>query len=127
MAMYHAHYHAQLQVPNGLFGTLIIGDLPLPAGRTIGGIEVPADLEIVTEIRMVLNAAVLIGYSLNGKSFPATEPLVVKQDDWFVVHHYNEGLQIHPMHLHGFPQLIFTKDRFPLDQPYWADPQRRPW
>ena len=115
--MYHAHHHGQLQVPNGLFGTIIIGDTPLPLGRTVGGIEVPADLVPVTEIPMVLNDAGVIGYSLNGKSFPATEPLVVGLDDWFVVHYYNEGLQIHPMHLHGFPQLVFSKDGYPLDQP----------
>ena len=70
---------------------------------------------------MVLNDAGVIGYSLNGKSFPATEPLVVGLDDWFVVHYYNEGLQIHPMHLHGFPQLVFSKDGYPLDSPYWVD------
>lgn len=121
VAMYHAHAHAQLQVPNGLFGTIIIGNLPLPVGRTIGGIVVPGDVEPVTEIPMVLNDAGAIGYSLNGKSFPATEPLVVKQDDWFVVHYFNEGLQIHPMHLHGFPQLVFAKDGYPLDEPYWVD------
>lgn len=121
VSMYHAHHHGQLQVPNGLFGTIIIGDTPLPLGRTVGGIEVPEDLVPVTEIPMVLNDAGVIGYSLNGKSFPATEPLVVGLDDWFVVHYYNEGLQIHPMHLHGFPQLVFSKDGYPLDHPYWVD------
>ena len=121
VSMYHAHHHGQVQVPNGLFGTIIIGETPLPIGRIIGGIEVPDDLDVVTEIPMVLNDAGVIGYSLNGKSFPATEPLVVGLDDWFVVHYYNEGLQIHPMHLHGFPQLVFSKDGYPLDQPYWVD------
>ena len=121
VSMYHAHHHGQLQVPNGLFGTIIIGDTPLPLGRVIGGIEVPEDLEVVTELPMVLNDAGVIGYSLNGKSFPATEPLVVGVNDWFVVHYYNEGLQIHPMHLHGFPQLVFSKDGYPLDEPYWVD------
>lgn len=121
VSMYHAHHHAQMQVPNGLFGTFIIGDLPLPTGRTIGGREIPAQLSIATELPMVVNDAGVIGFSLNGKSFPATEPLVLQQGDWFVVHYYNEGLQIHPMHLHGFPQLVFGKDGFPLDEPYWVD------
>jgi multicopper oxidase/sulfocyanin SoxE-like protein len=121
VSMYHSHHHGQLQVPNGLFGTIIIGDTPLPLGRTVGGIDVPQDLVPVTEMPMVLNDAGVIGFSLNGKSFPATEPLVVGLDDWFVVHYYNEGLQIHPMHLHGFPQLVFSKDGYPLDSPYWVD------
>jgi uncharacterized cupredoxin-like copper-binding protein len=121
VAMYHAHHHAQLQVPNGLFGTFIIGDLPLPTGRAIGGHEIPSEVTLAMEMPMVLNDAGVIGYSLNGKSFPATEPLVLQQDDWVLVHYYNEGLQIHPMHLHGFPQLVVAKDGFPLDEPYWVD------
>ena len=29
VAMYHAHHHAQIQVPNGLFGVFMIGDVEL--------------------------------------------------------------------------------------------------
>ncbi len=124
IGMYHPHHHGQMKLPNGMFGVFQIGDvgaeIPLPAG-TIGGREVPADLDIVAELPMVLNDAGSIGLSLNGKSFPATEPIVVDQGDWFVMHYYNEGLQIHPMHLHQMPQLVFAKDGFPLDAPQWED------
>jgi FtsP/CotA-like multicopper oxidase with cupredoxin domain len=121
VAMYHAHHHGQLQVPNGLFGAFIIGDLPLPRGRTISGTTIPADMRIAQEIPMVLNDAGVIGFSLNGKSFPATEPYVVKNGDWLLVHYFNEGLQAHPMHQHQFPQLVVAKDGIPLESPYWAD------
>lgn len=121
IGMYHAHHHAQMQVPNGLFGVFIIGDTPLPYGQTIAGVEIPEDLEIAQEIPMVLNDAGVIGLSLNGKSFPATAPHLGNVDDWVVIHYYNEGLQIHPMHQHQFPQLVFAKDGIPLDHPYWAD------
>ena len=70
---------------------------------------------------MVLNDAGVIGFSLNGKSFPATDPYALNTDDWIVVHYYNEGLTIHPMHMHQFPQLVYAKDGFPLDNPYFAD------
>jgi FtsP/CotA-like multicopper oxidase with cupredoxin domain len=33
----------------------------------------------------------------------------------------NEGLQIHPMHLHGLPQTVIAKDGWPLPQPYKCD------
>ncbi len=120
IGMYHAHHHGQMQIPNGLFGVFTIGDLPIPRGQTIGGVTIPDEVE-VREIPMVLNDAGVIGYSLNGKSFPATEPYVVEQGEWLAITYYNEGLQIHPMHLHQFPQLVFAKDGFPLDYPYWAD------
>ena len=70
---------------------------------------------------MVVNDAGVIGLTLNGKSFPATAPLVVNQGDWVAVNYYNEGLMAHPMHLHSFPQLVYAKDGIPLDEPYFAD------
>lgn len=121
IGMYHAHMHGQLSVPNGLFGAFQIGEAPIPRGKTVAGVTIPEDLEIVDEFPMVLNDAGNIGLTLNAKSFPATEPYFFKKGDWFVVHYYNEGLQTHPMHLHGPDQLVFAKDGFPLDSPYWAD------
>lgn len=121
IGMYHAHLHSQISVPNGMFAPFTIGETPIPYGATVSGVEVPADLEVAREIPMVLNDAGVIGLSLNGKSFPATEPYVVEEGDWLVYHYYNEGLQTHPMHQHQFPQLVFAKDGIPLDNPYWAD------
>ena len=121
IGMYHAHLHSQISVPNGMFAPFTIGETPIPYGQTISGVEIPEDLEVAQEIPMVLNDAGVIGLSLNGKSFPATHPYVVKEGDWLVYHYYNEGLQVHPMHQHQFPQLVFAKDGIPLDHPYWAD------
>ena len=119
--MYHAHAHAHESVPNGLFGTMYVGDVPVPAGQTVSGIEIPADLEIAQDLPMVLNDAGVIGLSLDGKSFPATAPIVVEVGDWIRVTYFNEGLQVHPMHLHGFEQIVVAKDGEPLDHPYAAD------
>ena len=121
VAMYHAHHMGQMQVPNGLFGAFYVGEMPLPAGRTISGTTIPADVTIAQQMTMVLNDAGVIGFSLNGKSFPATAPYVVKNGDWVEVSYFNEGLQVHPMHQHQFPQLVIAKDGIPLEQPYWVD------
>jgi manganese oxidase len=121
VAMYHAHHHGQLQVPNGMLGTIFVGEVALPAGRTVGGHAVPADLALAQEMPLVLNDSGVIGYSLNGKSFPATEPIAAHVGDWILVHYFNEGSQIHPMHLHQFDQIVVAKDGFPLDAPYVAD------
>lgn len=121
IGMYHAHAHAHESVPNGLFGTLYVGDVPLPTGRTVSGIEVPADLQVAQDLPMVLNDAGVIGLSLDGKSFPATAPIVATTGDWIRMTYFNEGLQVHPMHLHGFEQIVVAKDGEPLDSPYAAD------
>src|SRR5690606_41367697 len=66
IGMYHAHMHGQLAVPNGLFGAFQIGEAPIPYGKTVSGITIPEDIEIVDEFPMVLNDAGNIGLTLNG-------------------------------------------------------------
>jgi manganese oxidase len=120
--MYHPHHHAQMKVPNGMWGVFLVGDHRLPeGGSTIGGRTLAADVTPDQIIPMVVNDAGTIGMSINGKGWPATAPIVAKKGDHVLIHYYNEGYQIHPMHLHGMPQLVVGKDGFPLDQPYWAD------
>ena len=121
IGMYHAHLHSQTSVINGMFAAFQVGETPLPYGKTISGVTIPEDLVPAIDEPMVLNDAGTIGLSLNGKSFPATAPIVLDEGDWGVIHYYNEGLTAHPMHLHQFPQLVFAKDGIPLDAPYWAD------
>ena len=121
VAMYHAHHHSSVQVPNGLLGAFLIGEVPLPRGRTINGVAIPHDLELVAEIPMVLNDTGEIGLSLNGKSFPATEAYRFEVGDWYLVHYLNQGGQIHPMHQHGYFGLVVAKDGVPLTEPFWAD------
>lgn len=121
VAMYHPHHHGQMQMPNGMFGSIFVGDMALPTGRTVGGEAIPADLQVSQEIPMIVNDSGVIGYSLNGKSFPATEPLVADEGDWVLLHYFNAGNQIHPMHMHQFDQVVVAKDGFALDEPYLAD------
>jgi uncharacterized cupredoxin-like copper-binding protein len=122
VAMYHPHAHGYLLIPDGMWGAIIIGDEELvPRGTTVSGVDIPADLTLAKNDIMVLNDAGSIGLSLNGKSFPATEGYEMKQGEWAMFHYYNEGLQIHPMHLHQFPQLVVARDGIPLDQPYFVD------
>ncbi|MBK5222449.1 MAG: multicopper oxidase domain-containing protein [Acidimicrobiia bacterium] len=121
VGMYHAHAHSQVSVPNGMFGTFTVGDVDLPVGRNISGVQIPDRVDLALELPMVLNDAGVIGYSLNGKSFPATSPISLEQGDWALIHYLNEGLQSHPMHLHGTRQLVVAKDGVPLDSPYWLD------
>ena len=121
IGMYHAHNHAQIQVVNGMFGVFRVGENPIPYGQTISGVTIPDSIDLAVDMPMILNDAGTIGLSLNGKSFPATEPLVLNQGEWDSITYYNEGLTSHPMHLHQFPQLVYAKDGIPLDQPYYVD------
>jgi len=121
VAMYHPHFHSQISMPNGMFGTIFVGQVPIPTGKTISGVEIPENVTIAQDFPMVLNDSGVIGLSLNGKSFPATAPIVADDGDWILLHYFNEGSQSHPMHLHRFDQIVVAKDGFPLDQPYMVD------
>ena len=109
VGMYHSHHNAAKQVGNGLAGAYLIGDVPVPGGT-----------KVAAEHTMMLNDTGTIGFSLNGKSFPATAPIAVKQGDSIVMHYMNEGVMAHPMHLHGLVQTVIAKDGFPI-APYKAD------
>jgi uncharacterized cupredoxin-like copper-binding protein len=121
VAMYHPHAHGHMLLPNGMFGAILVGQVRLPTGQTVGLESIPANLQVNQEIPMVLNDSGVIGYSLNGKSFPATQPYTASVGDWVLIHYYNEGTQIHPMHLHQFDQIVVSKDGYPLDEPYTVD------
>ena len=110
VGMYHSHHDAAKQVSNGLAGAFLIGDEPVPAGVSVSQQHV-----------MMLNDSGTIGFSLNGKSFPATAPYIAKLGEWVEVHYMNEGVMAHPMHLHGLTQTVIAKDGFPVPQPYQAD------
>jgi FtsP/CotA-like multicopper oxidase with cupredoxin domain len=63
------------------------------------------------------------GFVLNGKEFPATQPIVAERGDGVLIHLSNDGAQIHPMHLHGYHFQVVAEDGFvlPPGQRYMAD------
>jgi FtsP/CotA-like multicopper oxidase with cupredoxin domain len=108
--MYHSHNNSAKQVTMGLLGAFIIEPKD-PSTRP----------SFDKEYSIILNDGPIGGYSINGKSFPATEPLVAKKGERVLVRYFNEGLMIHPMHLHGMPQLVIAQDGWLLPQPYKCD------
>lgn len=120
-AMYHAHYHGQEAVLNGMFAIFQVGEVPIPEAGRYGQFEMPDDVKVSQEIPMVLNDAGVIGLSLNGKAFPLTAPIVAEKDTYVMLHYYNEGLVGHPMHLHRQPHIVIAKDGFALKAPYQVD------
>ena len=116
VGIYHSHHDAQAQVPNGLFGAFLIDDMPIPQKLIDKGYT-----KVDKSVNMVLNDAGTIGLSLNGKSFPATEPTTLKVGEVLLVNYLNEGLMAHPMHLHQPIGWIIAKDGVPLDEPMPGD------
>jgi manganese oxidase len=106
--MYHSHLNSAFQVTKGLLGAFIIE--PRDKG------SYPA---YDKEYTMILGDGPL-GYTLNGHGFPGTEVLTANKGEKLLVRFMNEGLMIHPMHLHGMPMTIVAQDGY-VNTPYHCD------
>jgi len=60
-------------------------------------------------------------FSINGRSFPSTQPLRVKKGDVVRFRLYGAGGSIHSFHPHGHDMLVTHKDGLALKQPYEVD------
>lgn len=115
MYVFHSHFNSAEQVGKGLYGAFIV-EPPGGRWRSVYGVEpdVEADLFLGDGP---------LDYTLNGKSFPATTPIVAERGDHVLVHLANDGSLLHPMHLHGFHFTVVGVDGFPLapEERYPAD------
>ena len=102
--MYHSHHNAEIQVGKGLLGTFIVE---------------PERKDWDVEHTLIIGDGDL-GYTLNGKGFPATSPIAVKQGQRVLVRLLNNGQLLHPMHLHGFDFSVVAQDGKPVS-PYIRD------
>jgi FtsP/CotA-like multicopper oxidase with cupredoxin domain len=107
--MYHSHHNAAKQVGMGLLGAFIVEPKNKRAIENV-------DIDYV----MILNDG-FHGFTLNGKSFPATEPIVAKKGQKLRIRYMNEGMMIHPMHLHGIHMTVIDKDGWPQPAPWKCD------
>ncbi len=124
---YHCHVNvAEHLAYRGMFGPLVV----TPKEPT------PIEQEVTKDAILMFhgwNAAVadtygvggkpddLLSYwSINGKSFPMTQPLRVKEGDVLRLRLYATTIPV-AFHLHGHDMLITHKDGLPLASPYFAD------
>jgi FtsP/CotA-like multicopper oxidase with cupredoxin domain len=104
--MYHSHHNATDQVGRGLLGAFIVQPTnPLERYDRLYG--------ATQDIVWISNDA-LGGFTINGRGFPATEPIVAQRGQTIVIRFMNEGVMMHPWHLHGMPMRIVARDGYPL-------------
>jgi FtsP/CotA-like multicopper oxidase with cupredoxin domain len=104
--MYHSHHNATDQVGRGLLGAFIVQPKD-PAQRY-------DELYGATQDIVWISNDTLGGFTINGRGFPATAPIVAKLGDTIIVRFMNEGAMTHPWHLHGVPMRVVARDGYPL-------------
>lgn len=100
--MYHSHHNATDQVGRGMLGAFLV-DPADPAQR----------YQVDQDIVWISNDE-LGGFTINGKGFPATSPIVAKKGQRVLVRFMNEGVMMHPWHLHGQPFRVVARDGYAL-------------
>jgi FtsP/CotA-like multicopper oxidase with cupredoxin domain len=122
---YHSHQDEDRQLGLGLSGPLVI-DSPTreryEVERTVMIAEWNFDLA-TGETRPAMDADGMLPnfFTLNGKSFPATETIPVRRGDRVLLRLIGAGQFSHPMHLHGTDFRVIAKDGHRLASPYDAD------
>jgi FtsP/CotA-like multicopper oxidase with cupredoxin domain len=104
--MYHSHHNATDQVGRGLLGAFIVHprDRSQRADRKYG---------VNQDIVWISNDS-LGGFTINGRGFPATAPIVATLGEKILVRFMNEGVMMHPWHLHGMPMRVVARDGYEL-------------
>jgi FtsP/CotA-like multicopper oxidase with cupredoxin domain len=104
--MYHSHHNATDQVGRGLLGAFIVQ--PREAGLRYDRLY-GASQDIIW-----ISNDTLGGFTINGRGFPATAPIVAQLGETIVIRFMNEGIMMHPWHLHGMPMRVVARDGYPL-------------
>jgi manganese oxidase len=104
--MYHSHHNATDQVGRGLLGAFIVHPKD-PAQR------VERKYGVSQDIVWISNDS-LGGFTINGRGFPATAPIVANLGEKILIRFMNEGVMMHPWHLHGMPMHVVARDGYEL-------------
>jgi len=126
--MYHCHVNSPQHIDLGMVGVFIVepkdksGEPKVDKEQVLllddwyvneqGGQEPMAHPAMVRDANY---------FTVNGKSFPATEPIKLAQGEKMRVRMINVGYQAHSMHLHGQSFLVTHKDGHPVKTPQEQD------
>ncbi len=126
---YHTHDHVDRQQALGLYGALII-DPKNPADAITADLEYTVQLqewlkrEGLTFPSMPMDGGFPNFFTINGKSYPATETINMKVGQLLKIRFVGSNTTaIHPIHIHGGPFQVVAVDGATLPQTarYTAD------
>jgi len=103
---YHSHWDGD-QVGKGLYGSLEV--VPHTGDRAVD-----------RDYRLFIGDTNL-GFVINGRTYPGTEPLHAKVGEKIRIRLTPTGELSHPFHLHGQPFQLVAQDGFDLPQPITMD------
>ena len=123
--LYHSHVDEDRQFGLGLSGAFVIEPKRpqrYDVERTVAIQEWTLDpMSGETWPAMEMTGMLPNFFTLNGKSYPATETVKMKVGQRALFRLVGAGSFTHPMHLHGTDFTVVAKDGHPLASPFKAD------
>jgi FtsP/CotA-like multicopper oxidase with cupredoxin domain len=122
MYFYHSHHAADRQQALGLYGMLIIDpkdktSIPAHDVETIVALQEWLIRDGLTFPAMTMEGAFPNYFTINGKSYPATETVKMKVGQKALVRFVGSNNNfVHPMHIHGGPFEVVALDGEPLSE-----------
>jgi len=116
--LYHSHVDEDRQMSAGLYGVFIIDPPRTPkryqADRTLVVSEWTADAARGrTRGAMQMEGMLPNFFTINGKSYPDTDPIRVAAGKFVLLRLVNAGQFAHPLHLHGTAFRVVARDGHP--------------
>ena len=123
--LYHSHVDEDRQFGLGLSGAFVI-EPKQPQTYDVERTVVIQEWNLNASTGQTRPAMEMEGmlpnfFTLNGKSYPATETVKIKRGERALFRLVGAGSLSHPMHLHGTDFTVIAKDGHPLAAPFKAD------
>ncbi len=100
--IYHCHFQTPTHMDMGMYGVFIVEDPDRPSKADQDYIAVLDEWAIHDEPKFVGNLPEYNFFTINGKSFPQTQPWIAERGDLVRLHVVNAGFEFHAVHLHGY-------------------------
>ena len=123
--LYHSHVDEDRQFGLGLSGAFVI-EPKRPQGYDVERTVLVQEWNLNAATGQTRPAMEMEGmlpnfFTLNGKSYPATETVTMRRGQRALFRLVGAGSLSHPMHLHGTDFTVLAKDGHPLASPFEAD------
>lgn len=99
--IYHCHFDTPTHMEMGMSGAFIVDDPDDPRPADHDFIAVLDEWQVGTTDRLG-NMPAYNFFTINGRSFPLTQPMFADPGDRVRIHMVNAGYEFHAMHLHGY-------------------------
>ncbi len=119
--MYHCHVQTNLHMDMGMYGALVVEPAKPLVKADVEQILILDEWDSRQNPKASKHVSNPNYFLVNGKSFPATQDIVLPEGKIGLIRLINAGYQGHSMHMHGHSFLVVAKDGYPLPEPYFAD------